>query len=378
MKKFLRSLVIAVSAMMFWGCSNNTENADDNTTIKDIVSNVSDGKEDSKKSDNVKESNDEKTDNNDIINFENIIETQVESDYNPQTTVDLENKEVTFETLSKYSYEFCSGAGGWSTNFYIEKDGFFHGNYHDSDMGDTGEDYPGGIVYYCDFSGHFTNLTKVDDFTYEMNLEDISYKNKVGDEEIEDGIKYIYSDAYGLTGTNKFRVYIPGKPISEIKEDVYFWVKFVNEEESEDADTLSIICIENVEQEEGIYSYERLSASESALDYYNSAKNSYEELITDCQNANTTMEMLDNASDRFKLADDLLNNLWILIKYNTDEAEFEKILNEQREWLKQRDQKADEAADSWEGGSFAPVDFADTKAEMTMERCKELADILTD
>lgn len=378
MKKFLRSLVIAVSAMMFWGCSNNTENADDKTTIKDIVSNVSDGKEDSKKSDNVKESNDEKTDNNDIINFENIIETQVESDYNPQTTVDLENKEVTFETLSKYSYEFCSGAGGWSTNFYIEKDGFFHGNYHDSDMGDTGEDYPGGIVYYCDFSGHFTNLTKVDDFTYEMNLEDISYKNKVGDEEIEDGIKYIYSDAYGLTGTNKFRVYIPGKPISEIKEDVYFWVKFVNEEESEDADTLSIICIENVEQEEGIYSYERLSASESALDYYNSAKNSYEELITDCQNANTTMEMLDNASDRFKLADDLLNDLWILIKYNTDEAEFEKILNEQREWLKQRDQKADEAADSWEGGSFAPVDFADTKAEMTMERCKELADILTD
>lgn len=378
MKKFLRSLVIAVSAMMFWGCSNNTENADDNTTIKDIVSNVSDGKEDSKKSDNVKESNDDETDNNDIINFENIIETQVESDYNPQTTVDLENKEVTFETLSKYSYEFCSGAGGWSTNFYIEKDGFFHGNYHDSDMGDTGEDYPGGIVYYCDFSGHFTNLTKVDDFTYEMNLEDISYKNKVGDEEIEDGIKYIYSDAYGLTGTNKFRVYIPGKPISEIKEDVYFWVKFVNEEESEDADTLSIICIENVEQEEGIYSYERLSASESALDYYNSAKNSYEELITDCQNANTTMEMLDNASDRFKLADDLLNNLWILIKYNTDEAEFEKILNEQREWLKQRDQKADEAADSWEGGSFAPVDFADTKAEMTMERCKELADILTD
>ncbi|MBQ2114989.1 MAG: DUF1311 domain-containing protein, partial [Lachnospiraceae bacterium] len=112
--------------------------------------------------------------------------------------------------------------------------------------------------------------------------------------------------------------------------------------------------------------------------YYNSAKNSYEELITDCQNANTTMEMLDNASDRFKLADDLLNNLWILIKYNTDEAEFEEILNEQREWLKKRDQKADEAADSWEGGSFASVDFADTKAEMTMERCKELLDILTD
>ncbi len=32
------------------------------------------------------------------------------------------------------AFQFCSGAGGWSTDFEIEKDGSFKGNYHDSDM----------------------------------------------------------------------------------------------------------------------------------------------------------------------------------------------------------------------------------------------------
>ena len=77
---------------------------------------------------------------------------------------------LTFADLAALQFEFCSGAGGWSTDFTIEKDGSFSGVYHDSDMGDTGDGYPNGTMYYCNFSGHFTNLTKVDDDTYEMSL----------------------------------------------------------------------------------------------------------------------------------------------------------------------------------------------------------------
>ena len=32
--------------------------------------------------------------------------------------------DLTFADLAKYSFEFCSGAGGWSTDFEIEKDGY--------------------------------------------------------------------------------------------------------------------------------------------------------------------------------------------------------------------------------------------------------------
>ena len=36
--------------------------------------------------------------------------------------------DLTFADLAKYSFEFCSGAGGWSTDFEIEKDGSFKGS----------------------------------------------------------------------------------------------------------------------------------------------------------------------------------------------------------------------------------------------------------
>lgn len=42
-----------------------------------------------------------------------------------------------------------------------------------------------------------------------MTLADISYQeNEFGREEIKDGTKYVYSDAYGLTGTDTFLVYM--------------------------------------------------------------------------------------------------------------------------------------------------------------------------
>ncbi|MBQ3773592.1 MAG: hypothetical protein II833_04310, partial [Pseudobutyrivibrio sp.] len=59
-------------------------------------------------------------------------------------TTKANDSTITFEDLAKYSYSFTSGAGGWEDDFDIEKDGSFHGNYHDSDMGDIGDDYPDG------------------------------------------------------------------------------------------------------------------------------------------------------------------------------------------------------------------------------------------
>ena len=65
--------------------------------------------------------------------------------------------------------------------------------------GDTGDGYPNGTMYYRNFSGHFTNLTKVDDDTLmRMSLADISYQNTVGDTEILDDMLYVYTDVYGL------------------------------------------------------------------------------------------------------------------------------------------------------------------------------------
>ncbi len=55
----------------------------------------------------------------------------------------------TLETLSELEWMFCSGVGAWSTLMWIEPDGTFIGDFHDSDMGDIGEGYPDCMIYFC-------------------------------------------------------------------------------------------------------------------------------------------------------------------------------------------------------------------------------------
>ena len=60
----------------------------------------------------------------------------------------------------------------------------------------------------------------------------------------------------------------------------------------------------------------------------------------------------------------------------SDKPTFNKALEEQRQWLKDRDASADRATAEHLGGSQATVDYNDIYATMTMERCKELLNYL--
>ena len=57
-------------------------------------------------------------------------------------------------------FVFSSGAGAWGTFLTLDADGSFTGGYNDSDMGDTGEGYPHGKNYYCEFQGNSGILRK--------------------------------------------------------------------------------------------------------------------------------------------------------------------------------------------------------------------------
>ena len=65
--------------------------------------------------------------------------------------------------LEGQRFEFSSGVGGWGTELIMGKDGSFTGSYHDSEMGETGEEYPDGSVYGCTFHGTISDLTPVDE-----------------------------------------------------------------------------------------------------------------------------------------------------------------------------------------------------------------------
>ncbi len=284
--------------------------------------------------------------------------------------------DLTFADLAKYSFEFCSGAGGWSTDFEIEKDGSFKGNYHDSDMGDTRENYEDGTRYICGFSGDFTGLTKINDYTYEMKMENLTYEETPGKEEIADGVKYIYTDAYGLEGTDTFKVYLPGAPVSDLSEEEYFWVRTANENGAEESqDTLTIPVIVNEKMEYGIYSYKRMTPYEEAQSTLNTYQASYDAAEEELKKATLQSRMDDYAMQMYDISDSCLNEIWNLVKYNTSEEKFNEILNEQRKWIADKEAVGNEIMEN-NGGSAALMDSSQVMAELTMERCKELIEYL--
>ena len=152
--------------------------------------------------------------------------------------------------------EFCfaSGAGGWGTYMTVKSDGSFVGNYHDSEMGNIGEGYPNGSVAYCDFSGQFKNITKIDDNTYKMELDGYDMTYEPGTEEIKDEILYEYSTAYGLEGGETFYLYLPDKPVAGLPEEFIGWASGVVGDVSK-FETLGCYAIHNVEEDNGFFVY---------------------------------------------------------------------------------------------------------------------------
>ena len=109
-----------------------------------------------------------------------------------------------FAEMSDWVFEFSSGAGGWATELYVNPDGTFSGNYHDSEMGATGPGYENGTIYECSFTGKFSdNVRSAGPLMHSLFIESIEYKDEPDTEEIIDNILYKYSTPYGLEGLEK-------------------------------------------------------------------------------------------------------------------------------------------------------------------------------
>ena len=157
---------------------------------------------------------------------------------------------LTEETVE---FLFTSGAGAWSTQLSLNRDGSFTGVFHDSEMGDRTEEYPNGSVYICNFSGVFTDIRQVSEYAYAMNLTDLQTEHQEGEEWIEDEIRYIASGPYGLEESTEFVLYLPDAPLDQMSEVFLFWWPYRYEQEENPRDTLDCFGILNVEMEHGFF-----------------------------------------------------------------------------------------------------------------------------
>lgn len=157
-----------------------------------------------------------------------------------------------FNDVSQLEFWFGSGVGAWCTTLQIQPDGSFEGQYHDSDMGDTGDGYPNGKCYLSNFSGSFTQPVKVNDYTYSVTIADISTEQPAGTTEIEDGVLYSYTDPYGLDNAQEILFYLPGAPVAELPEGFKSWVSSYGDL----GETLPFCGLYNVNAAEGFSSYD--------------------------------------------------------------------------------------------------------------------------
>ena len=136
------------------------------------------------------------------------------------------------DRLGGMEWCFSSGAGGWSTDLWTQADGSFTGEYHDSEMGETGEGYPDGTIYVCRFSGQMSVAAQVDEKTWKIRVDKLTPDEGQVPETIEDGVRYVTADAYGLSEGDEMLLYAPGTPVSVLSEEMQLWAHVMDQETS--------------------------------------------------------------------------------------------------------------------------------------------------
>ncbi|MBQ9008610.1 MAG: hypothetical protein IJ088_04680 [Clostridia bacterium] len=163
-------------------------------------------------------------------------------------------EEDIFSRIQGKLFEFSSGAGAWSTELKVDEKGAFTGNFHDSEMGETGEGYPNGTVYGCSFHGQFSDPEKVDETTWKVGVKVEMDEGQVS-EAIEDEIRYVTSAPYGLEKAQTVVIYEAGTPIEKLPEGFMVWSHL--QEVDPDAKTLPYDAIWNETDEAGFVAIEQ-------------------------------------------------------------------------------------------------------------------------
>ena len=121
-------------------------------------------------------------------------------------------------------FGFASGVGAWGTELFMNSDWSFTGDFHDSNMGESGPGYPGGTCYISNFSGNFSRPEMLTGTSARLEMQSLVFTPQDGEKNIDDEILYIGSTPYGLYGGTEFYLYFPGQPLSEIPEDGRSWL----------------------------------------------------------------------------------------------------------------------------------------------------------
>ncbi len=156
-----------------------------------------------------------------------------------------------FDQINGQTFDFASGVGAWNTELTVGENGSFTGNFHDSEMGETGDGYPDGTVYRCSFHGQLTDPLMTDEYTWTVKIT-VEMDEGQLPETTEDGIRYLTAAPYGVEKARTVTVFLPGKPVDRLPEGFLFWSHL--QEIAPDAKTIPYYAIWSEADEAGFIS----------------------------------------------------------------------------------------------------------------------------
>lgn len=177
-----------------------------------------------------------------------------ETESTPAPTEAIEEEILPIEDGMNLIYS--SGAGLWESVIYLNADGTFTGNYHDTNQGESGEGYT-MTDYQSVFEGKFKDIKMTEDYAFEMTLDYVKTKEPEGTDKIEEwdeGVKVrvINTAAFGIAGGENFVFYLPTAPMSELSEE-FLWC---NPGRYEKTETLERYGLYNVVTDAGFFTYD--------------------------------------------------------------------------------------------------------------------------
>jgi len=113
------------------------------------------------------------------------------------------------------------------------------------------------------------------------------------------------------------------------------------------------------------------SLKEEYLQKLNDTKEETEELET---SDSSTYALKKVENDRWDIWDELLNEIYKVIKEKLPPEEMNQLREEQQNWIKYRDDSALEASLKYKGGTQEHLEYVAVLANLTEERCYELVE----
>lgn len=124
-------------------------------------------------------------------------------------------------------------------------------------------------------------------------------------------------------------------------------------------------------KKEDPYTNYEASLKEEYLKKLNDTKKETEELGA-ADSSTYALKKVEN--DRWDMWDELLNEIYEVLKEQLPSKEMEQLREEQRNWIKHRDDSALEASLKYKGGTQEHLEYVTVLANLTEERCYELVE----